>query len=129
MIAAGCDALDGFRSVIWPPFPVGSLWVYRSLGTGLARGQDNTLKRAIRVSNIYSAVEPPIGDTLYTSDITGGLRDLVDHVRALELNAGSNARSLRATEGVGVNLAGGGYEQARVINGEMGLQLAVPFGR
>ena len=76
------------------PVPVDGLEVDGTLSSGLARGQNNTLERAIGVSDVYSAVESPIGYALYTRDIARGLQDLVGHVRALKLDARSGPRVL-----------------------------------
>lgn len=129
MVSVGRDALDRVCAMVGPLLPERGLRVHRALDSRFARGQNNTLERAICVSHVYSAIEPAVRDALYTCDIARGLQDLVGHVRALKLDARSGPRVLRAPEGVGVDVASGGNEEARVVDGEVGLELARPLGR
>lgn len=102
--------------MVRPLLPEARLYVDRAFVSRLARGQNNTLERAIRVSDVYSAVVPPVGDTPYTRDVAGGLQDLVTRVRALELDARARAWGRRAPEGVGVYVVGGGNEEAGAVD-------------
>ena len=128
MIAVRRDALDGVRAMVWFLLPVmAGLEIDGARRPRFARGQTNTLKRAIGVSHVYRAVEPTVGHALYTRDIARGLQDPVGHVRALKLDPWSSSGFFRSCKDVGVDVTGGGDKEARFIDSQMWLEFRGPL--
>ena len=103
MITTRGYALNGIGPVEWLALSMDRFGMDRSLSASFARGQNNTFEHAIRIPDIYSAVESAIWYALYTRDITVGLQDLVDRVRALILDARNRLRILRSPKYVRVD--------------------------